>query len=400
MTENFYIRKIDSKETSKTIEEIGFDKSYLNKAVAKYAFNRYMICDLTPQQASIIKQTALSLGADAALHREVLTCKIDKSDILLGCTDSQLDKIIDKLKLQPFKLRKLAELLKNFKEKNIIPLSLRNNVFDWSKKTYIMGILNITPDSFSDGGSFLSVERALEQAEKMIYSGVDIIDIGGESTKPFSKEISPEEELKRILPVLQKLRENYPNIIISVDTRHSKTALEAIKSGADIINDVSGFDKDPEMIETVKKLNVPIIIMHSLGSPETMQDNPVYQENVVTSIYKTLSDKVKKALEYGIKQENIIIDPGIGFGKNQDHNIEIIRRIEEFTSLGFPLLAGVSRKSVISNILNVPPQERDEATIALNAYLAEKGVNIIRVHNVASHCKAFKVLDCIIKNKN
>lgn len=397
MTENFYIRKIRSSDVHQTIKEIGFDNSYLNKAISKYVFNRYLICNLNPQQASIIKQTALSIGADAALHREVITCKIDKTDILIGCTDAQLGKIADKLKLQPFKLKKLAELLEDFKEAKLLPLKIRSKTFDWSKKTYIMGILNITPDSFSDGGNFLSIDDALNQAKKMIDNGVDIIDIGGESTKPFSKEVESEEELKRILPVIQKLRATYPDVIISVDTRHSKTAIESIKSGADIINDVSGFDKDPEMLKTIKDLNVPIIIMHSLGSPQTMQNNPVYQENVVTSIYKTLADKVKKALDSGIKKENIIVDPGLGFGKTQEHNIEIIRRIEEFTSLGFPVLAGVSRKSVISNILNVPPIECDEATIALNSYMAEKGANIIRVHNVPAHYKAFKVLDAFIK---
>ncbi|MEI7474340.1 MAG: dihydropteroate synthase [bacterium] len=396
MTKTFHVRKISKTDLFNTIKEVGFDSSYINKAINKYKFNRYLICDLTPQQATIIKQTALSLGADSAVHREVITCKVDKSNVLIGCTDTQLERIADKLKLQPFKLKQVADELLTVKNNQLIPLVVRNRVFNWSAKTYIMGILNVTPDSFSDGGKFFGLEEALKQAELMINSGVDIIDIGGESTRPFSEEVPPDEELKRILPVIKKLREKYPEIIISVDTRHSHTAIECVQNGADIINDVSGFDKDPQMMETVKNLDVPIIIMHSQGSPETMQNNPEYSENIITSIYKTLSDKVNNAISCGIKKENLIIDPGVGFGKTQEHNIEIIRRIEEFTSLGLPILVGISRKSVIANILN--SQDRDDATIALNSYLAQNGANIIRVHKVPAHSKAFKVLDVVIKN--
>ena len=260
-----------------------------------------------------------------------------------------------------------------------------------------MGILNITPDSFSDGGKFLSEGKALEHCLKMIEEGADIIDIGGETTKPFSNSTPDEIQLERVIPVIKKIREIDINIPISIDTRSARVAQEAVKNGADIINDVSGFGYDPVMIKTAAYLEMPVIIMHSLAEPKTMQLNPAYENNVIDEIFKSLFDKAQNALEAGIKKENIIIDPGIGFGKTLEHNLEIIRRIEEFKSLGFPILAGVSRKSVISEITNLPTNEREEANIALASYLAANGVNILRVHEVYKHYNALKVLDKLIR---
>lgn len=393
---DFYIRKITPQSAEKVIQDIGFDKSYAKQALLKYRFNLYKIHNMSCQQAAIFKQTALSVGADAALHREVITCKVDKTNVLLGCTDAQLKILSEKLKKQPFKLAFLAEKLSEISNKALNPLIIRNNTFDWANKTYIMGILNITPDSFSDGGSFISPEKAFEQAKILIEAGADILDIGGESTKPFSKEVFPDEELKRVIPVIEKIRGLNKNILISIDTRHSQVAKEAVKVGADIINDVSGLEWDSEMASAAAELDVPVIIMHSVSSPETMQINPVYEENVVDVIFRNLSDKIQKAVLAGIKPDKIIIDPGIGFGKTLEHNLEIIKRISEFKSIGCPLLVGISRKSVISDIINLPVDEREEANIALNSYLASQGVNIIRVHDVKKHFRAFKVLDRVL----
>ncbi|MEI8390200.1 MAG: dihydropteroate synthase [bacterium] len=397
MEKNYYIRKITPESAEKVIQEIGFDKSYLKQALSKYKFNLYKIQDLTCPQASIIKQLALSIGADAAIHREVLTCKIDKTDILISCTDSQLKLLFEKLKKQPFGLAKLAGNLSELLNKIPHPIKIRGKTFDWTQKTYIMGILNVTPDSFSDGGKFNTPEKAFEQAKYLIQSGADIIDIGGESTKPFSGEVHQDEELNRILPVLEKIREFDENIAISIDTRHSIVAKEAIKAGADIINDVSGFDWDLNMIDVASELQVPVVIMHSKPNPETMQINPTYEKNIIDAIYESLSNKVMKAVSSGIKPENIIIDPGIGFGKTLEHNIEIIKRVKEFKSLGCALLVGVSRKSMITNILkSSSSEETEEANISLNAYMASQGANIIRVHDTGKHFKAFKVLDRIL----
>ncbi|MDD3012580.1 MAG: dihydropteroate synthase [Candidatus Gastranaerophilales bacterium] len=397
MSEKFYIRKITDNNAEQVIKDIGFDKNYINKAILKYNYILLKIHNLTCPQASILKQLALSVGADVAVHREVITCKTDKTDVLLECTHSQLKILCEKLKFQPFKLSKLSSLLLDQIIKKPASMKIRDTVFDWNKKTYIMGILNITPDSFSDGGKFIDPDNALKQAEKLIEDGADIIDIGGESTRPFSMEVSPEEEIERVIPVIKKIRELNSSIPISIDTRHAIVAKQAIENGADIINDVSGLKWDLEMGKVAAEFNVPVIIMHSISNPEDMQINPEYSENIIDALSKDLYDITQKATEVGIKPENIIIDPGIGFGKTLEHNLEIIRRINEFKSLGFPVLVGVSRKSVIANILNLPPEEREEANIALGSYLASNGADIIRVHDVKKHFKAFKVLDSVIR---
>ncbi len=392
----FCIRKISPANVQTVIKNIGFDRGYIKTALKKYDFKLYKITGLSCPQATIVKQLALSVGADAALHREVITCKVEKTDVLIGSTVSQLETICRKLKCQPFSLNNLADkLLGQLHITKPAGMTIRGNVFDW-KRPYIMGILNVTPDSFSDGGKYLASEKAVKHAQEMIESGVDIIDIGGESTRPYSKEVNPDRELERVIPVIEGIREFNGSIPISIDTRHAKTAQKAIETGADIINDVSGLEWDENMVCVAAEKQVPVVIMHSLAPPETMQENPVYEENIVDAVYKELYGKVQKALNAGVKPENIIIDPGIGFGKTFEHNIELISRIEEFKSSGYPVLAGISRKSVIANILDVPPEEREEANIALNSYLISKGVNIIRVHDVEKHYKAVKVLNRVL----
>ena len=396
MDNDFYIRKITPEDVANVIYDTGFDKCYIDKAVKKYKFSLIKIHNLTSPQASIIKQLALSVGGDAAVHREVITCKIDKSDLLLGCTETQLRILAEKLSHQPFSLSKISKLLLKQMDISLPSLNIRKNTFDWTKKTYIMGILNITPDSFSDGGNFISLDKAINHAKEMIEAGADIIDIGGETTKPFSQGTPDDIQLERIIPVLKKIRE-FSQIPISIDTRSSIVAIECINNGADVINDVSGFDYDREMLKTIAETQVPIIIMHSLTTPDKMQIEPDYEKNIIDEVFKSLYDKTKMAIEAGIKRENIIIDPGIGFGKTLEHNLEIIRRISEFKSLELPILVGVSRKSVISNILNLPTQEREEANIAIASYLASNGANILRVHDVQKHTRALKVLDKIVK---
>jgi dihydropteroate synthase len=395
----FYIRKILEDNIPKLIKEVGFDMHYINGVSDKYRYTLLKIHNLSSPQCNIIKQLALSAGTDAAVHRDVITCKIENSSILLGGSARQLGEIAEKLKKQPFKLSEIADLINNELTRKLSPLKIRNTVFDWNSKTYIMGILNVTPDSFSDGGQFFSTKKAVEHAKHLINSGADIIDIGGESTRPFSKEVNPDEELKRIIPVIKAIREFDTNIPLSIDTRHSNVAIEAMHSGADIINDVSGFDHDENMINVAFEHQCPVIIMHSLSNPETMQINPVYQENVVDAVYKKLCDKIALAMEKGVKKENIIIDPGIGFGKTLEHNYELIKRISELKSAGCALMAGISRKSVISKIIETAPEDREEANIALNSFLASNGVNILRVHDTAKHVKAFKVLDKVIKKQ-
>ncbi len=244
----------------------------------------------------------------------------------------------------------------------------------------IMGILNVTPDSFSDGGKFLTFRNAVEHGERMAGEGADIIDIGGESTRPYSKPVSAEEEISRVIPVIKKLRKKI-SVPISIDTYKSKVAEESLKVGANIINDISALRMDSEMGRIAAKYKIPIILMHMKGRPQNMQEKPCYK-NLVSEIISFLQHRVESAKKEGIDENKIIVDPGIGFGKTVKHNLEIIRRLNEFKSLGRPLLIGPSRKSFIGKVLNLDVSQRLEGTAAAVAVCVWNGANIIRVHDV------------------
>ena len=275
-------------------------------------------------------------------------------------------------------------------------LVIRNHLFSWGDRTYIMGILNVTPDSFSDGGEFKALDTALQQAQEMIKQGADIIDIGGQSTRPGAKQISLEEELNRVIPVVKSLRQQ-SDITISVDTTRAKVAQEAIKIGADIVNDISGATFDEAMLPTVAKMNVPIILMHMRGNPETMQSLTDY-EDVLAEIKLFLQYRIDQALKLGIKKENLIVDPGIGFAKNYQQNINILRNIKQLKQLGYPVLIGTSRKSFIGQILNQKePKERVWGTAGSCSYAITQGADILRVHDVGVIADVAKVTDAICR---
>jgi dihydropteroate synthase len=273
-------------------------------------------------------------------------------------------------------------------------LAWRNFCLDFSKKTYVMGILNVTPDSFSDGGLYFNEFSAIIRALQMVDDGADIIDIGGESTRPGSESVSIEEELKRTIPVIVSLAKKI-NVPISIDTYKSEVAKTALDAGASMVNDVSGLRFDPLMASIVSPYEVPVVIMHIKGKPKDMQQNPVY-EALIPEILDYLRSCIKSAMESGIPEDKIIIDPGIGFGKTFEHNLEIINNLREFTSLGKPLLIGPSRKAFIGKILgDVPAGERLEGTAAAVAISVMNGANIVRVHDVREMVKVVKVADAI-----
>lgn len=274
----------------------------------------------------------------------------------------------------------------------------RNNYqFVWGSKTYIMGIINVTPDSFSDGGKFSQVETAVAQAEKMIKNGVDIIDIGGQSTRPGTKQISLTEELNRVIPIIKAIRQT-EDIPISIDTTRSEVAEAAIASGADIINDISGATYDNQMLATTAKLAVPIILMHIKGTPETMQKLTDYQD-LIAEIIAFLQQQIDKAIAEGIQPHNIIIDPGIGFAKNASQNIQLIQQLSKFQILNKPLLIGVSRKSFIGKIIEQEnPQDRVWGTAAACCGAIANGADIIRVHDVPEMYDVTRVADRIWRN--
>lgn len=255
-----------------------------------------------------------------------------------------------------------------------------NLTFDLPK---IMGIVNVTPDSFSDGGKYLNLSSAVDHSLKLIDDGADIIDIGGESTRPGSTPVSFDEELNRTIPVIKKIREINKNIIISIDTTKSQIAKHALECGADIINDISGLSFDSEMINVAKLFNAGVVIMHIQGNPKTMQDNPTYK-NVVDEVKQFLSDQSIKAKEKGI--DKIIIDPGIGFGKTVQDNFNLIRNLPKFQTLGYPVMIGLSRKSFIGKTLALDVDDRDIATVILETISVLNSARIIRTHNV-KYCR-------------
>ncbi len=259
------------------------------------------------------------------------------------------------------------------------------SLYDWcqnpNRETLVMGILNVTPDSFSDGGLFYNTDEAVSHALQLIENGIDIIDIGGESTRPGAKKISEEEEIQRIIPVVKQIRELSPEIIISIDTTKSMVAQKAIQSGANIINDISGFSFDNRMIDVVRESKVPVIIMHMQGDPSNMQNKPVY-DDLIIDISSFFKSKIKLATDAGIKKKQIILDPGIGFGKTVGDNFQLINQLNEFCKLGFPVMIGPSRKSFIGTTLNLPVDDRLEGTAAAVAVGVMNGARIVRVHDV------------------
>jgi dihydropteroate synthase len=258
-------------------------------------------------------------------------------------------------------------------------LELKNGSSLPLESPLVMGIVNITPDSFYDGGKYNSEQAAIARSEQLIAEGADIIDLGAASTRPGAEYITPQEELKRLLPVVDFLVNKYGKLPISIDTFHSSVAKKSIESGASIINDISGGNFDSEMYATMGKLKVPYILMHIQGTPETMQIEPHY-ENVVEEIYKYFLERITKLKQAGVEQ--IIIDPGFGFGKTVEHNYTLLRHLDRFKSLGFPILVGLSRKSMINKVLKTKPENALTGTISLNTLALLQGASILRVHDV------------------
>ncbi|PKR77521.1 dihydropteroate synthase [Halalkalibacillus sediminis] len=257
----------------------------------------------------------------------------------------------------------------------------------FSRKTLVMGILNVTPDSFSDGGQFTEMETALNQVDQMINDGADIIDVGGESTRPGHEPVSEDEEIQRVIPIIQAIRER-SSVPISIDTYKAKTAKAAVEAGATIINDVWGAKREPEIAQVAKDYQVPIILMHN-------QEGTSY-EDIIEDMKKSLLESVNLAKSYGVEDQHIILDPGIGFGKTWEQNLLVMRRLNELKTLGYPLLLGTSRKSLIGRVLDLPVEERLEGTLATLCYGVQQGVEIVRVHDVKEAKRTVRMMDAMI----
>jgi len=275
-------------------------------------------------------------------------------------------------------------------------LAIKEHTFHWDSRTYIMGVINVTPDSFSDGGKFFSPEEAKRQAASLVAAGADILDIGGESTRPFSEPVTLEEELHRVIPVIREIRK-ISDCLISVDTVKAEVAEAALYEGADIINDISALRFDPRMADVASAFETPVVLMHIKGSPKDMQVN-TYYEDVVGEVKGFLEKRMAWANSKGIPKEKMLIDPGIGFGKSFQDNLVLINRLEEFTELGVPVMVGVSRKAFLGAIAGIEEAgERDVATLGAIAASAMRGANLVRVHNVALTRQVLQVVDAICR---
>lgn len=398
MNKKIRLLKITSPEDAKCeFEAIGVDPAGFELMLPKTFHLNVKVSGLSAPAALILKQEMLSLGGDCANHRMVLKNEIEAADSILMGNLKIFQKLIPKLRQQPFGLKQLAVELKELIDQKEKPqkfyLKFKDKTLDLSSRTHIMGILNVTPDSFSDGGKFLSTDSAIAHAIKMAEAGADMIDIGAESTRPGAMPISESEELDRILPVLLGLKKEI-KIPLSVDTYKSQVAEQALKNGADLINDISGLRFDPAMKDVVAKYSSPVVLMHIKGDPKNMQQNPNY-ENLMDEIYLYLAESIDLALRAGVLKTNIIVDPGIGFGKRLKNNYEILRRLSEFQSLGCPILIGPSRKSFIGTILDLPPDQRIEGTAAAVAIGIQNGANIIRVHDVIAMKRVCQIADLV-----
>ena len=275
-------------------------------------------------------------------------------------------------------------------------MNCRGTSLSFGRETHIMGILNVTPDSFSDGGEYLNIDNAIEHAKNMIADGATIIDIGGESSRPGADPITANVELDRVIPLISELVSKKFNIPISIDTTKATVAKHALKTGAHIINDITALQGDPEMAKVAADTEAGVILMHMKGTPRTMQHTPYYQ-NVVKNIYDELKNRIKNASKSGINPKQIIIDPGIGFGKTTKHNIKILKQLNVFKQLNKPILIGTSRKSFIGNLLKLPVTERAEGTIATVCWAITHGADIVRVHDVKETARAAKITDTLYR---
>ena len=274
-------------------------------------------------------------------------------------------------------------------------MNCRGKTLTLGERTHVMGILNVTPDSFSDGGKYLDVQQALDHAKLMVAEGATLLDIGGESSRPGASSVSTTQELDRVLPVICAVTDAL-DVVISVDTSKAEVARKALEAGAHIVNDITALRGDTNMISVVAEMDAGLILMHMKGTPRTMQKAPQYAD-VVRDVSAALTESVQCAEAHGVAAERIIIDPGIGFGKTTEHNIEILKRLSEFRSLNKPLIIGTSRKSFIGNILDLPVTERIEGTVATVCWAIAHGVDIVRVHDVKANVRAALMTDALYR---
>lgn len=371
-------------DAERELLRIGVDPAGIARMAPKMLSHCVHISRMQCRQANILKQEMLALGGDAAVARGSVACSIDSTDVILIGSEKQLTKLCSKLAPQPFGLSVLADELASVLARSVTtPHVWRTSRREFAlTRPLIMGILNVTPDSFSDGNRFLDSRDAIERAREMASQGADIIDIGGESTRPGAAPVPADEEIARIMPVITALAGTIP-CALSVDTWKGRVAAEALAAGAEIINDISGFTFDGSMADIAARSGAGVVLMHTRGIPGTMQQDTAYRD-LVGEVMHGLRSSLQTATDAGIERERIALDPGIGFAKNSAGNLELLKRLREFCGLGLPLLVGTSRKSFIGTTLGRGTEDRLFGTAATVALAVANGAAVLRVHDVAA----------------
>ena len=378
------------------LKKVGVDWPGVEAMLPKMETVNLLLKGIECRVANILKQEMLSIGGDVAVARESVACSIDRTDAILIGTIKQMRRLADKLAFQPFRLKEVSgnirRVLANISRDGFVLRTPRREM-KIGEKTLIMGIVNMTPDSFSDGGMFSDVEDAVVHARKMEEAGADIIDIGGESSRPGSEPVAAHEEMARVLPLIERLR-GVLSSPLSIDTTKAVVARRALEAGAEIVNDISAMRFDDGMAQVVATHQVPIVLMHMRGQPRTMQEGDLSYRSLVGEITGFLEERIDAAVSAGVHEEQIVIDPGIGFGKSTADNIAILRNLKELKTLGMPILVGVSRKRFIGQITGRErAEERLEGTAASLAAAILNGAHIVRVHDVEFMKKVALVAD-------
>jgi dihydropteroate synthase len=385
-------------EIARAIARTGSDPEGVGIMTRKGAMFLIALKRVPLKTATILKQEMLAIGADSAHHKGIAAMNIPDTEVVLIATLSQYRRLFPKLRRQPFQLPALADsvekaLTSYYSRRKLTIAMAGGKKVVTGGKTLVMGIVNVTPDSFSDGGAFLDPESAVAQGRKLAEEGADILDIGGESTHPGAAATPAREETKRVMPVIKELVES-TDIPISIDTRKPSVARAALEAGAHMVNDVTGLVSQ-EMRDVVRKFDAGAVVMHMRGTPENMQTDTDY-EDLRGEVYGFLAEATDRAVAEGIGADHLVVDPGIGFGKSSEGNLDLLAHVGEFRSLGFPVMVGASRKGFLGVLLGgVPVSERVEASVGCAVAASLRGAHIVRVHDVAPTVKALKAVDAI-----
>lgn len=400
MTPILSVELIDDEELKFSLEKIGADPRAFPYFRDKRQILTFRVRGVDSRAANILKQELLSRGGDAAVHARCIDHGIEHTECLLFGTKKQLKDLLDKLEAMPYwglpEIKdRLSQTLDGLNIRRFRLTLPRGRSLDLGERTRIMGILNLTEESFYSGSRLSNEQQCLERAGQMLSAGADILDLGAESTRPGATLIPADLEIERLLPSLRLIRETYPEAVISIDTNKAAVAYRCLEEGADIINDISGLGFDEKMAETVARFSGALVMMHIQGRPENMQKNPYY-EDLFFDIAEFFEERLNLAFQNGIAKDQIILDPGFGFGKTVQHNLDLMRHLEAFKGFGLPLLVGFSRKSTIGSVLDLPdPKDRLEGTLALSALCAWKGIDIVRVHDVEPNFRVIKMVEAV-----